>query len=196
MNILSRMMLTTLLIAGTAHVAKAESVGPDQVLTIRTVPEEAGAAHCELSNAAGNNNIYLTPGRVDIMKASGSLDIRCMSSNGLWVGHMQLKAKMGGSFENIVNLPFTGLAAANNVLNDFEDPVAQSVGSAVTYPSTIIVPLHSIVHKINDAQFADESEAISNAPEVATPVEQPVTKTVKKHKAKAHHIYHVEESHS
>lgn len=180
-----------------AQVAPPVEAGPDEVVMVKTIPASSGSAHCILSNKAGETNVTLTPMPVDIIKASGTLDIRCMSADGTWVGHMQLKAKMDGSFQSIVNLPFTGLFAANSVLNDFNDPIEASVGSAVKYPKVIEVPMHSTIQRITDAKYAPESEAIANAPEaVSEPTPSPVAPVHKKRHHVIHHVYHTEESHS
>ena len=168
--------------------------GPDQMVDIITTPSEAGSSHCEIINKSGHQIVYRTPTKLDIMKAVGLTDIQCESSDGMWVGHIQLKAKFDGSFEGIVNLPFTGLFAMNNVLNDFSDPIGgdTGIGNAVKYPDRIIIPMHSRVERIGDAQPVDQAQAIANAPEPAAVPERHVSHHVKK-VVKAHHT---EESHS
>lgn len=174
----------------------AKEAGIDQIVYVKTTPLEAGSAHCLFTNKQGSFNVFVTPSYLDIPKASGKLDIKCKSANGQWGGHMQITAKMDGSFQSIVNLPFTGLTALNGVLNDFNEPMNNTVAGAVKYPSIIEIPMQEFNPSIRSAHLGTEEEAIANAP--IQPVEQstPPTTHKKVYKKKARKVYHTEESNS
>ena len=168
---------------------------PDQTLTLRVEPDTAGPAHCLIHNASTETVAYHVPHTLIIERAAGPTEIRCESDNGLWHGRIKIVPNATGEIGDVINLPFVAFNAANDAVNDFDEPMSQAVGGAVRFPDVISVPMVTDVTTLPDAVPVDNDVAIDNqpqAPVVITPVAPPVTKPVHHHR----HVYRVTESHS
>lgn len=180
--------------------ALAANVGPDQRISLSTSPNMP--AHCEFMNGAEHNTVAGVPARIQIMKSNGVMHVRCMSNDGLYRGAVEVKTKFAGA-AGIVSIPWTAFAIVDNITNDFDEDMANSVSSSVQYPSHIVVPVSIIggVEPIPDAHTATAEDAVANQPlpdvEEAVPGDAPPVPPVrhaKKHKI-VHH-YHTQDSHS
>lgn len=180
-----------------ANAALAANVGPDQRITLTTSPNMP--SHCEFMNGSENNTVTGVPARIQIMKSNGTLRVRCMSNDGLYRGAVKVKSKFAGA-AGIASIPWTAFSIVDNVTNDFDEDMANSVSSSIQYPSRIVVPMEIIggVPPIPDAQPATAEDAVANQPlpdiEEATPVTTHAAPRAKKHRV-VHH-YHTQDSHS
>ena len=178
--------------------ARAANVGPDQRISLSTSPNMP--AHCEFMNGAEYNTVTGVPARIQIMKSNGVMRVRCMSNDGLYRGAVEVKTKFAGA-AGIASIPWTAFSIVDNVTNDFDDDMANSVSSSVQYPSRIVVPVTMINggRIIPDAQVATDEDAVANQPlpdveEAAPESASPPVHHVRKHKV-VHH-YHTQDSHS
>lgn len=176
--------------------AKADGIGPDQNITIKTDP--AIASHCIITNSAGSTAVQTTPRKVNVMKSAGVTTIRCLSNDGMWHGLMKTKAKADG-WNTFISIPWTIFRGAGDVADGFQTRggAETTIADSVKYPDVVTVKLTTEMQEIQDAQPGTEEEAIANQPYPDVEPEQVLPSHQAHHKVKkTHRTYHVAPSKS
>lgn len=150
---------------GSAY-ADMRPVGPDQEIRINTVDEKGKFhnSHCFFENAAGAKTIVNTEMTHIFVKSGGKTQIHCESTDGIWHGAVEVRPSMDTSIVGVFSLPWTGMVAGTAMLSGGSSRSDTWVSSAVVLPDVINVPMSSDIQTIAPASYADDEDALKNAP--------------------------------
>lgn len=182
---------TALLLGGmliAAPAAQAATVGPDEVLYLKTDP--ALPSHCDLSNGAGNWSAFSTPEHVPVLKSADGLDITCTSNDGHFRGVVHIPAEP--SFSALGDLPLGVINAASDIGDGFDNSGENMAGFMTGYPGSITVKMKSIFPHIDAATAVSPAETllampVDNTPVVVKPASTPTPKPAAKKRSHHHH---------